>query len=249
MLRRSSGGGSSSVSPKALGTTPEQPSASPSVKGSTSSSQIDVVVVKPLGNHPACTADFIKQVKGAVHKFPPDVVALAARNGCHIYVSPTMIDLHPELKNTRPSTYEQGHTYKNCPALFERPNVVVCQYCIVGEDDDNNWQLAGDPIGSLRHEFGHAVDAFMGYVSSTENFRHVYEMERTRINDPEVRSQLSYYVQDSRDRDLGTSETFAEGCSILFGGAESPWRQKTQTCYKSSFPDILKLIQKKLDSI
>jgi hypothetical protein len=214
-----------------------------------SASEIQVVVIKPLGDHPACTPDFIKQVKAAVHGFPTDVIALAARNNCHIYVTPTMIDKYPELKNTRPATYEQGHTYKNCPALFERPNVVVCQYAIIGEDDDNNWQLATDPIGSLRHEFGHAVDAFMGYISSTEDFRHVYEMERTRITDPDTRSQLSYYVQDSRDRDLGTSETFAEGCSIVFGGAESSWRVKSQTSFKNSFPRILTLIKQKLNDL
>jgi tetratricopeptide (TPR) repeat protein len=219
-----------------------------STAASYGSNNIEVVVVSALGDHPKCTPEFIRKCKNAISTFPSNVVALAARNNCKIYLTPTMIDLHPELQNTTPRTYEQGHTYKNCPALFESPNVVVCEYALQGENDDT-WKPTGDPIGSLRHEFGHAVDAFSGYVTNTEEFRHTYEMERTQVKDPETRNILSYYVQEGRDRELGTSETFAEGCCILFGGSTAAWEVKEQTAFKQSFPNVLKLIKKRLDNI
>ena len=213
------------------------------------SGEIQVVVVKALGDHPQCTPAFINEVKAAVKSFPPKVIALAARNDCKIYVSPTMIDKYPELKNSRPQRYEQGRSYKNCPALFDSPNVVVCQYCIIGEDEDDNWQPTGDAIGSLRHEFGHAIDDFMGNIADQEEFKHTYEMERTAIKDPDHRSRLSYYIQEGRGRENGTSETFAEGCSIIFGGASSPGERRSHAAFKESFPNVLKLIQKTLNSI
>lgn len=242
--------GGSKASGDALTGAPAGSATSPSSAADVSSSGgMQVVLVRSLGDHPACTAEFIKTVSSAVKSFPPQVVSLAIKNKCKIYITPTMIDMHPELQNTQPGTYEQGHTFKNCPAMFEFPNVVICQYAQQGEGADN-WQPCTDPIGALRHEFGHAIDAFLGYVTRSEEFKHAYEMERTAVRDPEARGALQYYVQDGgRDHSLGSSETFAEGSAIVFGGGQADWSKKEQSYFKQAFPNVLRIIKTKLDEI
>ena len=203
-------------------------------------------VVKPLGDHTACTSAFIDTMKSAIKECPQNVVAYVASKGCKICLTPTLIDRNPELRNSKPRGYEEGHTYKNTPAMFERPEVVVCQYSIVG-DDDGNWQPIDDAIGALRHEFGHAIDAYLGNLSYDEEFRHIYYLDLGGL-DPETKDTLAYYVQAGTSSG-GPSECFAQACCILFGGSTSKWRSDRDVIFKEKFTGVLKYVKAKLNTV
>lgn len=203
-------------------------------------------VVKPLGDHTPCTQAFIAKMKAAINECPAGVVAYVASKGCKICLTPTLIDRNPELRNSKPRGYEEGHSYKNTPAMFSFPEVVVCQYCIIG-DDDGNWQPIDDSTGALRHEFGHAIDAYLGYLSYKEEFRHIYYLDLGGL-DPEAKETLAYYVQAGTESG-GPSECFAQACCILFGGSTSKGRMDRDVVFKQKFGGVLKYVKNKLESV
>lgn len=202
-----------------------------------------VSVVRPRGDDPACTPEFIESVKNELHKFPKPLMRFMKDHGCQVCITPLLIDRNPELKNSRPRTYEQGKTYKNCPAMFESPNVVICQYSM---DDSDNVHINNDSLGSLKHEFGHAVDHFMGGLSHQPGYRHVYFSERSRVNDA-YRGDLSYYIQTGNE--YGAAECFAEGFAVLQGGRDEttgPWGRNHNNAFRESFPGVLKFIDTRI---
>lgn len=201
-------------------------------------------VVAPAMNHAPCTGEFIQQIKNGLKGCPERVLSYCAANGCKICITPTLVDRNPELRNTRPRGYEDGHTYKNTPAMFDYPEVVVCQYAQIGENEDNV-QPTDDPLGSLRHEFGHAVDAFLGGISRTEEFRHIYYLDRARVTDKEA---LAYFLQEGTETG-GPSETFAQSCCIIFGGSTSQWRKDRDVQFQQAFSNVIEYVRKKLNSI
>jgi len=203
-----------------------------------------ISVVRNQGNHPAVSQLEIAQVKSALESFPPQFLDLLRANKAKVQLTPTMIDLFPNLKNTKPRGYEEGRTYKNCPALFSYPNIVVAENALIG-DDDSNWQKMDDPIGSMRHEMGHALDAFLGDLTQTEEFKHVYYLDLGRLDQP-TRERLSYYTQKSAG---GPSEAFAEVFAGLYGKRSVKERQEKNDEVVSAFPGLAALIKKKIAEI
>jgi tetratricopeptide (TPR) repeat protein len=204
-----------------------------------------ISVVKPLGSHPACTPEFIKNVKESVEKFPKGLLKYMQQQGCKICITPSLIDRNPELRNTRPRGYEDGNTYKNTPAMFDSPEVVVCQYAQRGENEDDVYVM-DDSVGALRHEFGHAMDHFMGNLSYTEEFRHIYYLDRGRV-DADYKTELNYFIQPGTEEG-GPSECFAEACCIALGGNKgNTHKEKRDQHFSQSFPNVIKFVQAKID--
>jgi hypothetical protein len=243
-LGSTSAGGS--VSGKSSGTGAVGPSTSSKRGGAVEKFDMAkmVRVVQPAMNHPGCTPEFVEMLKNGMKQCPERVLALCAAKGCTICITPTLVDRNPELRNTRPRGYEDGHTYKNTPAMFDYPEVVVCQWAQIGENEDNV-QPTDDPLGSLRHEFGHAVDAYMGGISRTEEFRHIYYLDRARVTDKEA---LAYYLQEGTETG-GPSETFAQACCIIFGGSTSQWRKDRDVQFQQAFSNVIDYVRKKVNAI
>jgi tetratricopeptide (TPR) repeat protein len=204
-----------------------------------------IKVYKPLAGRPAVSDKFVAQVKSALSGFPPQAIAAIREGGGMIHLTPTLIDRNPELKNTRPRGYEEGHTYKNCPAMFDYPNIVVCEYAIVGDDDDDKWELTDDPIGSMRHEMGHALDAFLGGLTQTEEYKHAYYLDLGKV-DQDMREKLHYYTQKAEG---GPSETFAELVCALYGGGTTSYRNTRCQEVFQCFPTMSALIKNKINSL
>jgi hypothetical protein len=154
------------------------------------------------------------------------------------------IDKDPGLQNTRPSGYEEGQTYKNCGGMFRHGNeIVICQLAL-SPNDDSEWTSLPDPVGTLRHELGHAVDYYLGSVSSTEDYKHIYLLEMAKIED-EDRHTLDYFLQaDFR----GPRETFAELMCAQYGGREGYPDQRTKKLVQV-FPQLSSFIEKKIAGI
>jgi hypothetical protein len=77
-----------------------------------------LVVVRPQGDHPPVSAALISNVREWITNLPKPIVALLAEGKIKFYVTPTLIDLHPEMANTEGAGYD-GATLKQCPGMFE----------------------------------------------------------------------------------------------------------------------------------
>lgn len=224
--------------------------ASESVAGAQSDSAPDpakmIRVVRPQADHPYCSKAFIQSVTDGLRQCPPKVLQLAMTHGCRVCITPTLVDRNPELRNSKPRGYEDGMTYKNTPAMFDGREVVVCEYAVIGENDDT-WQPQKGALGALRHEFGHAIDSYLGYISQTDEFQHIYLLDKARI-DPGNLNDMAYYIQAGTTSG-GPSETFAQSCCIIFGGDTEDWRMKRDEVFKQSFPNVIKYVRKTFDNL
>jgi len=211
---------------------------------STKQAMIDqlVVVVRAQANRPEISANMIKKVKTALSAYPNNLLALVVGKGCKIYLTPTMIDKEPGLQNSTPAGYEEGETYKNCPGMFkDGSEIVLCELCLSAHDD-SEWTTLPDPVGTLRHELGHAVDYYLGQVSSTEDYKHTYLLEMAKIDDSD-KPVISYFLQkDYR----GPCETFAELMCEQYGGRKDDRRGERLA---QNFPQLSKYIAKKIAEI
>ena len=200
-----------------------------------------ISVIRNQGERPPVSSSIIAQIKSSLESFPPQFLDMMRANKARVQVTPTMIDLHPDLKNTRPRGYEEGHTYKNCPAMFEYPNIVVAEYALIG-DNDSSWQKLDDSVGSMRHEMGHALDAFLGNLTATEEFKHVYYLDLGKI-DQQTKEHLSYYTQKGGG---GPSEAFAEVFAGIYGKRSRKEEQARTDEVVKAFPGLAALIKKKI---
>lgn len=201
-----------------------------------------IKVVKALKDRPNVSSQLLERVKSALRAYPDELLTILCKEDCLIYITPTMIDKDPILQNTKPAGYEEGTTYKNCPGRFDGYNIILCEYTL---EDDFDVQPARDPIGTLRHELGHAVDAYLGQISETEEFIHAYRLDVGEIDD-EVKAKIPYYLQkDVR----GPRETFAELMCQQYGGREDKWqKQRCQLVY-GSFKRAVQVLNAKVNSL
>ena len=170
-----------------------------------------VVPVRALAGRPEVSQQTIDSIKGALSQYPTPLLSILDARGMKIFITPTMIDKEPQLVNTKPSGYEDGSTFRNCPGMFNG-NVVLCEYRFV--DDGLDLAKCPDIVGTLRHELGHGVDHYLGRVTKSDDFKHQYLLDLGTIDDG-VKNQLAYFCQkDFR----GPSETFAELMCYKYGG-------------------------------
>ena len=162
-------------------------------------------VVKSQGNRPEVSNTLIEEAKKTLANYPTGLLMSLITKGCYVCLTPTTIDQDPRMQNTKPRGYEEGTTYKNCPGFFDGEHIVVCEYALRGSDD-SHWEPTEDPIGTLRHELGHAFDYCLGNISTSEAFKHAYYLDAGSI-DEEAKPRLAYFLQTSRS---GLAETFAE---------------------------------------
>ena len=200
-----------------------------------------VKTVKPLNGRPAVSPSLIDRTKDALRAYPGNLLQTIYDRGCRIWLTPTMIDKEPGLEHQQPSGYMEGHTYKDCPGMFYSGGIVVCEYTIGNGFD---WDACDDPIGTLRHELGHAVDYYLGEISESEEYRHAYRLDQGSISDDATRNRLHYYMQ----KDIrGQHECFAELMAAKYGKGEFKLKKdETNALVEASFPRTMKVIDKRI---
>jgi len=228
-----------------IGTTPQpsQPTIeTPRPQGGYIDSAKMIVVVSPKGERPAVSDKFLSDVKSALATMPKATVAFLYEKGCRVFVTPTLIDKNPELQNTHPKGYDEDHTYKQAPAIFDGQSVVVCEHTINAETE--GLRPTNNAMGAVRHEFGHAVDHYLGYVSEKQNFRHEFYLDLGRIS-VEDKVKLHYFCQTA---DRGPSECFAEVYSGITGGpaSDAKHRQELNKSVMENFPKVHAFVNKTL---
>lgn len=200
-----------------------------------------VKTVKPLKGRPAVSTNLIDRAKDALRAYPGNLLQTIYDRGCRIWLTPTMIDKEPSLEHQQPSGYMEGHTYKDCPGMFYSGGIVVCEFTIGNGFD---WNACDDPIGTLRHELGHAVDYYLGEISESEEYRHAYRLDQGSITDDSTRNKLHYYMQ----KDIrGQHECFAELMAAKFGKGEFRLKKdEDNELVEANFPRTMKVIEKRL---
>jgi tetratricopeptide (TPR) repeat protein len=199
-----------------------------------------LVVVRSQGNRPNVSPKLVEATKQALYCYPPSLLTLLSKRRIKICLTPSTVDQDPRMQNTQPHGYEEGTTYKNCPGFFDGRHIVVCAYAVRGFDD-SAWEPTEDPIGTLRHELGHAFDYCLGNVSTSDEFKHAYYMDVSRIPE-ENKPRLSYFLQLS---DTGPRETFAEILCCDFGGRQR-FRNNNTQLVRSSFKQAAAVAEQKL---
>jgi hypothetical protein len=96
--------------------------------------------------------------------------------------------------------------------------------------------------GILRHEFGHAVDQYLGNYSHTPEFVAAYNKGARSISGYEARV-LSYYLQPG---DAGREETFAELFASLNGVACD---RNSDILLRNHFPELVSLIRNRVAKV
>lgn len=194
-------------------------------------------VVRPLRNHPAVSAGTQQAVSNAILRMPPRFLNLLKANGVTFYLTPSLFDKNPELTNTEGRGYH-GATYKSCPGMFYRDQIVICERAMDESDETLTEKFPLQEIlNTLYHECGHAIDRHNGYVTDTDEFKHIYRLDSAKI-EPAAAKKLDYYLQKA---DGGPSEAFAQLVGIMLGAQEEDGQ-----LMMSSFPDTANLLRKKL---
>lgn len=200
-----------------------------------------VKTVKPLKGRPAVSASLIESTKEALRVYPKNLLQLIYDKGCRVWLTPTLIDKEPGLEHTQPSGYMEGHTFRDCPGMFYDGGIVVCEYTIGNGFDVDK---LSDPIGTLRHELGHAVDAYLGSLSESEEYRHAYRLDQGMIKDEATKNKLHYYLQKDK---RGQHECFAELMAAKYGKHEFRLKKdETAELIEPSFPLTMKVIERKI---
>jgi hypothetical protein len=171
-----------------------------------------VKTVRAQADRPNVSESFVAETKEALTQYPEPLLHLLWKKGMHVKLTPTMIDNEPGLAYSHPTGYEDGTTFKNCPGLFNGYDIVLCEYEFVG--DSTEVKKCFGPMGTLRHELGHAVDTYLGSITSKEEYKHLYLLDLGTIDDG-TKGKLSYYTQKDR---VGPAEAFAEIMCNKYGG-------------------------------
>lgn len=144
--------------------------------------------------------------------------------------------MDPRLQNTQPNGYEDGTTWKNSPGYCHGHKIVICAYVMA--HDELGWVGADDPVSTLRHETGHAIDFLLGEISQREEYKHDFLLDVGGMDD-DIRQNLSYYTQKAYS---GPAESFAEITCILLGGASTKWRMDKEKLITEHFPLSMKFV-------
>ena len=122
---------------------------------------------------------------------------------------------------------------------------MVAEYAFTGiGKDESNLTHTDDPLGSMWHELGHAVDHVMGMLSKDPEYLRRYKKDLSNI-DPEAYESLKYYTQGSG----GPSETFAEMFCTIYGNRNTNSRNAKAEQLYNSFGSLASFIKGKVTEL
>jgi hypothetical protein len=216
----------------------ERPALAPTAVPAEGSLSNIVSIVRPLQDHPAVSEELTSSVIDTLDHYPRSVKALLRQGHIKVCLTTTLIDRNPELKNREGRGYE-GATYKSCPGMFYRHDIVICERTM---DEDSEIVRAPIPLdnimNTLDHECGHALDQCLGDFSQSDEFMHAYLLDSARI-EPDVQRELAYYLQKSV---AGQQECCGELIGIILGSEDRHIDKM-----RAAFPQTIALLRKKLN--
>jgi hypothetical protein len=188
---------------------------------------------------------FIQEIERDVRKLPQQALTALAKAGYKIQLARTVTDAVPAARNQQVRGYEPHSTWNSVYGMFNRTTrkVVMAEFAEHGENggggDFTRLEDRQRRQGILRHEFGHAVDNYLGNFSHTAKFRNAYEKELAAIGKGD-REWLYYYLQPG---DAGPEETFAE----LFASLDqTACDKRSDDMLHHYFPELTRLIRSQL---
>ena len=203
-----------------------------------------IKVVKAKEGREEVSAPFVEDVAGQLKNIPLALLHMFRDHGLKICVTPTAIDYDPHLATVQPRGYENGKTFRNVPAFYRHPDLVIAEYCFSG-DNDSSLARTDDPLGAMWHELGHAVSNVLGNLSQDPEFLRNYKKD-LELMDPSVKERLSYYTQSGPG---GPSETFAEMFAAIYGSRGTFWRQSQAELVYDSFREVVSFMKYKISQL
>lgn len=191
--------------------------------------------------------DFVGEIEDAASTLPQAAVKALCKAGYKIELSRTVPDAVPTSRNQQVRGYEPHSTWNEVFGMFNRTTakIIMAQYAQLPGDKNSVLSQLDDKQrrrGILRHEFGHALDAYLGNFSHTSAFAQIYKEEKTTVTGAEQKT-LAYYLQAG---DAGREETFAELFASLDGmGCD----RNSDVMLQKRFPRLLKLITTRLSAL
>jgi tetratricopeptide (TPR) repeat protein len=201
----------------------------------------NVHVIRPQADHPYVSDMLVSKVRGWVQTIPRPVAKLLAEHNVQFAVTPTLVDLHPEMANTEGAGYD-GATLKQCPGMYE-PNehrIVICERTVHDSDNSVSSAILSENINdTFFHELGHAVDFCLNEVSQTAEFQRVYRFDEANLRrgDAGAEKKMAYFLQKA---DRGQIEACGELIGVLLGIK----RNAAETT--AAFPNTIEFLRKKL---
>ena len=195
-----------------------------------------IQTVKPAAGGAPVSLICLQRTRTILSHVPLSVLETLDSKKMKIYVTPTLIDKFPELKNREGRGYD-GYTYKSCPGMFSGGHLILCE-SVYDEDKDD----ALHPVDpqyyetTVLHELGHAIDWYYGDISANPNFKHAYNLDTAQIS-PETKQQIKYFLQKSS---AGNQEACAELIGVILGAYSH------EGLVRASFPLTLKFLNNQL---
>lgn len=162
------------------------------------------------------TDQIYNTVVGAISMIPKDIKEDIKGGGCKILICPTILDANPHLREEKPSGYNHGGAYDNCPGMFYSGTKILYvaeKFSWKNSPPALNWMAASTTL----HELGHAYDFAKGNITSGGEFEKLYKQDYERISNSN-RTKWDYYCQDNGG-ERGRAELFAELFALSHGTA------------------------------
>lgn len=189
-----------------------------------------VVVSPPRGKLPKVTPEFVSEIKSMLVALPLPVLAFLHDVGCHITITPSVIEKDFRIQNTVPRGWDGEASWKDSPAMFDGKDVVISEYHADQRTDE--YVRCTNEIGVVRHETGHALDRYSGNLTEAEEFKHAYFLDAAKVPE-ELKGKLAYFLQPG---DAGPAETFAELFCHKAGGETDKGRMQACDLVHQYFP-------------
>lgn len=201
-----------------------------------------------LETEQAVSTDFVQEIQRDLRKVPMNLLVALSNSGYRIVISESLVNAVPAARNQQVRGYQPHSTWDTVYGMFNRTTrrVVMAEKAL---QPDPTGRTSMVPLrdaqrrdGILRHEFGHAVDQYLGNFSHTPAFVAAYNKGAASISGYEART-LNYYLQPG---DAGREETFAELFASLNDVACD---RNSDILLRNHFPELVQLIRARVAKV
>ncbi len=194
-----------------------------------------MIVLTPRRSLLDVTPAFVEHMRDALREYPLNVLEFLNQHNCKMVISPNVIETDFRMQNSHPGGYSEGSKMDNVPALFNGKDIVIGQFA---KDYKGDMVENEGVIGTVRHETGHAIDRYMGWISHQEEFKHEFMLDGDARNN----QKLSYFVRSP-------TETFAELACQRLGGRTDAYRAEQCELLNKTYPRCGKLVDKAIANV
>jgi hypothetical protein len=200
-----------------------------------------------LARQRGVSSRFADEITAALGTIPQPYLNALGSSGYRVVLSQKITDVVPTASHQQVRGYEASTTWNSVYGMFNRTSkrLVMAELA-----DQSKLGRAGlypltdrqRRIGIVRHEFGHAMDQYLGNFSHSDSFIKAYERDAATLNYSEKQS-LNYFLQSGR---AGAEETFAELFACIDGhGCD----QQQDQILRDHFGDLITMIQGRVSRV